>query len=214
MKIDLIISDATQEEAAKVIAAFNTDQKKRRVTLHGDLKIPFSTKTEDGQRKYDAAWHLCKAYGFITYPEVLRIQSERTADPAKPKKTNQQKESIQSMPSTDEQKESVKPPAGSTQQKKKVSPIAQKAAIPRQNSLGPGMKVRHTGSLHSPHFNAEGEVLKVTNDGRAYVKFPLDNVLIEQKYLTKIVLGDPDITPAGKPATHSIRAGLISNRAD
>lgn len=44
-------------------------------TKHGDLKIPFRMK--DNKTEYQRAWALCKYYGFVTYPEALKLQEEK-----------------------------------------------------------------------------------------------------------------------------------------
>jgi hypothetical protein len=47
----------------------------KKINKHGDLKIPFTPKTDN--KAYQRAWALCKAYGFVTYPEALKLKEAK-----------------------------------------------------------------------------------------------------------------------------------------
>ena len=67
---------------------------------HGNLQIPFSTKTH--KKEYQAAWSLCRSYGFVSYPEALKLKEARkTKKGDKPKVEKKGPISALQQPETD-----------------------------------------------------------------------------------------------------------------
>lgn len=158
-------------------------EKTAKVNQYG---IPSSLATTD-KKTYQRLWYRCKSQG-IKYEEALAQEGvmkrgkrpAKSADPQpapekKPRKASVKKERLpfHQTQTGGAASSGANSPVITSGTPASAYPQGYQSNSPSLHGLQlkAGDKVRHNGSKASPHFGKEGEILKVADDGIAFVKF-------------------------------------------
>ena len=132
--------------------------KKEPHNKHGHLQLP--CRFSDDRKKYQAAWSLCRRFNFVPYPEALKLQEAKKAEQdTNPKKLVK--------PPVKRNSDAVRAATPAAVIHKKINDVV----IKQNGPIRAGQFVKHNGTKSSPFFGQVGEVLKVADDGKLFVKF-------------------------------------------
>ena len=187
--ITLIKAPPSKKKEAKPVV------EKRRTNKYG---IPSSLATTD-KKTYQRLWYRCKVQG-IMYEEALaqegtmkrgkRPATSPAAPEKKPRKAPIKKERLPfhqtqagGSSSSNEQVITSGTPATASP----LPTVYQSSGPVHQGlQLKAGDRVRHNGSKASPHYGKEGQILKVDENGVAFVKFGEVSTWLSPNYLAAV----------------------------